>query len=167
MRKQRKLILIISLIAIIFLAYKFIVPSIFQNNNTVSVYFIKGDKLQSVFRELPKKSNPLYVAALELLKGPNNSESRDGFFSEIPKGTKILGAKSSGNILEVNFSKELEGYGGGTSRVKALVAEIVYTLTEASKADKVRILIEGKKEAVLGGEGYIIDRPLSKDDIMF
>jgi len=46
-----------------------------------------------------------------------------------------------------------------------MIGQIVYTITEVPGIKKVWIKMEGEKELVLGGEGLVIDRPLSREDI--
>ncbi|OGC14598.1 hypothetical protein A3J90_03335 [candidate division WOR-1 bacterium RIFOXYC2_FULL_37_10] len=153
---------------VVFLFACFFVFFLFSKREpSFNVYFLKGDEIKAVSRPLSKMDEILSKASFELLKGPNEKELEDGYFSEIPKGTQILSVKKGEDAVEINFNKKLEGYGGGSSRVIALVAQIVYTFTETANVDKVRIMIEGDQEIVLGGEGYIIDHPLSRDDIRF
>lgn len=131
----------------------------------INIYFFKNGTLTSVERNISSREDPADAAVKHLLKGPNVIEKTKGYFSEIPKTTRIKNVVRDGDMLKVNFSKGLEQYGGGTARVQALVSQIVYTMTEIKGVKKVQILIDGKKEVSLGSEGYIIDRPLSRDDV--
>ncbi len=132
---------------------------------TVKIYFFKDNTLSYVERTLPKNAMPLYFAAEQLLLGPNEAESAKGYYSEIPKGTKIISVYKKGDTIIADFSNELGNYGGGTAKVQSLLAQIVYTFLEQSKAKKVQILVGGKTETILGGEGFLIDKPLTKDDV--
>lgn len=134
---------------------------------SVKIFFIKGDKLEARSRPIEKNENPLTKSAFELLNGPTKSEEENGIFSEIPKGTKIISIRKSTDEVEINFNEKLKEYGGGSFKIRVLIAQIIYTFSEAAKVKKVGILINGKREIFLGGEGYFIDKPLSKEDIKF
>lgn len=141
--------------------------NILPSTPSLKIYFLKGEKLQAVARSLAEGEDPIKAAARELMRGPNLKERNSGIFTEIPKKAKILkGAKENG-ILAVNFNQELSRYGGGSARVQGLIAQIVYTFTEIPGITKVRILVEGKGEVVLGGEGLVVDKPLSREDVKF
>jgi spore germination protein GerM len=89
-----------------------------------------------------------------------------GLFSEVPDNIAVLNMRQDGSILIINFNKGFLAYGGGSSRIQAAIAQIVYTMTEISPIRQVKFLIEGSgDELVIGGEGYVIDRPLSRQDI--
>ena len=134
---------------------------------TINVYFLKGEKLVASPKVLHKEDEPLSKVAFGLLAGPTDAEKADGCFSEIPKGTQINSLRKDGEVLTVNFNEKLQSYGGGSAKVRGLVAQIVYTFTEVPGITKVRITIEGEKDAALGGEGYVIDRPLSREDVNY
>ena len=127
------------------------------------VYFLKGEKLFAVSRP----SQTLQSAINDLLKGPIPQEEKSGIFTEIPDRTKLRGAEIAGETAVLDFSKEIGGYGGGTAKAQGLIAQIVYTATEIKGIKKVKILIEGKEASAFGGEGLMIDRPLSREDIQF
>lgn len=153
-------------ITIFVAAIFFIIMTVpWQPSDKIKVFFLKNGGILSVDRNAGKGISTEGSAVKELLKGPSFKERADGFFTEIPPGTKLIGMKRSQEVISLNFSKELEKYGGGTSRVKGLLAQIIYTLTDIKDINKVRILIEGKEEIALGGEGYIIDKPLSREDV--
>ncbi len=132
---------------------------------TVGIYFIKGEKLIEVKRPLPPNVSELAYAAEELMAGPGKAERDDGIFTEIPAGTKIISVGRSEAEAVITFSDELENYGGGSARVQGLVAQIVYTFTSIPGIQKVKIMVGKKESVVLGGEGFVIDRPLSREDV--
>ena len=139
---------------------------LFQAQNpSVSVYFLKGEKLISVKRPLPQGDAPLQVAANQLMLGPNEQEAKEGIFSEIPRSAKIIKASIQDESANIIFNDEIENYGGGSARVQGLVAQIVYTFTEIPGINKVQILVGKRASVVLGGEGFVIDKPLSRQDL--
>jgi spore germination protein GerM len=132
----------------------------------VLIYFLRGENVVSCKRPVIEGQSHFETALYELLKGPNNTEKMTGLMSEIPPTVQLLDLQVNNGIAEVNFNRELEKYGGGTSSVRALIKQIVYTLTAFPEIEKVKFLINGRSgELVLGGDGYIIDHPLTRDDV--
>ncbi len=132
---------------------------------TSKLFFFKDGKLGFVCREIPEKADIYYFTANELIKGPTTAEKSSGYYSQIPKGTKILTLSRSQGTLKADFSRELQMCGGGTAKVEAILSQIVRTFTDLPGINNVQILVEGKKEVVLGSEGFIIDKPLSRKDV--
>jgi len=131
----------------------------------IKIYFLRGEKLVAAERALPEGADPLLVAARELVRGPNEAEKAEGLFSEIPAKALIIKIEKRDQIAVVSFNKALKKYGGGSARVQGLIAQIVYTFTEMPGIEKVQILIENEPEVILGGEGFLIDKPLSREDV--
>jgi len=136
-----------------------------NSNKGIKVYFIKGEKPIAIVRDLPKEEDPLQIAALELMRGPTDIEKQSGIFTEIPGKARIIKAEREGGTAVITFNEEIENYGGGSARVNGLVAQIVYTFTEIPGIKSVKIVVGNKAEVVLGGEGFVIDRPLSREDL--
>lgn len=132
---------------------------------TIKIYFLKGESLAPVDRPLQNAAEPLAAAARELMLGPTEEEKQSGIFSEIPPKARIQKIIREDSVALVSFNSELEKYGGGSARVQGLIAQIVYTFTEIPGVKKVRILVGKKGEVVLGGEGFVIDKPLARQDI--
>jgi spore germination protein GerM len=133
----------------------------------VQVYFFQGDRLTAVTRPLPPDRAPLEVALRELLKGPSEAEKAAGLSTQLPAGIKIRALRSEREIATIDFSGRLEAYGGGSSRVEGLVAQIVYTATAVPGINKAWIWLAGQKEVVLGGEGLVLDKPLGRGDLAY
>jgi len=127
------------------------------------IYFFKDDKLVAVARNVSAMGD-VKARADGLVAGPTKSEAAKGLFTEIPAGTKVRKAFIEGDTAYVDFSKKLGEYGGGSARVQGLIMQIVYTMTEMPGINKVGIMVDGKSEVVLGGEGYVIEKPLSRND---
>ncbi|MFC1495996.1 GerMN domain-containing protein [Candidatus Margulisiibacteriota bacterium] len=159
---NKKFLLRLGSIALLFVFAYLINLFVFASN--VKVYFLKDEKLKSVKRKLNDNS-PLLTIANSITTGPNRDEQVKGFYSEIPADTAILSVTRIKNIALVDFNQKLEGYGGGASRIQALIGQIVYSFTELPGIDKVKITVNGEEEVVLGGEGFVIDKPLSRKDL--
>jgi len=162
--RTRRWALVLVAAILVYVTYFFVYPNLFPEGQ-VKVFFIQGEKVVEVKRNLPKGEDPLKVAAKQLIAGPSVEEQKNGVFSEIPEKAKILSVSRKGEIAVVNFNYALENYGGGSARVSSMVKEIVYTFTAVPGINKVQILVDNKAEVVLGGEGFVIDKPLSRNDL--
>jgi len=140
------------------------------NNNggqktAVKIYFLRSGDVLPVERNVSAKEDLEKIAVQELLNGPTTKEKEAGYFSQIPKHTRLIKVYREDNIAKVDFSKDLGKYGGGTETVQGIIAQIVYTLTEFQGISKAQILIEGKSVSALGSEGFVLDKPLSRKDV--
>jgi spore germination protein GerM len=133
----------------------------------VTIYFSKsrGSDIvtEGVTRDLPEKfyGEPVEFAVEQLLRGPTSMEANKGFFSEIPKGTKLLGVKEKGNGLRINLSEQFSA-GGGSSSMQQRVAELSKTVQAAEKDKPVYLDVNGQELQVLGGEGIEVKEPINK-----
>lgn len=131
----------------------------------VKIYFFKDHRIAFVPRTVPEKASPLYYTARQLLQGPSAAEIRSGYFTQIPKGTDIRTISREDRVVRADFTKDLEMNGGGTSKVRGIIAQIVYTFTSIRGVKSVQVTVNGRKDLALGNEGYVIDKPLSRDDV--
>lgn len=132
---------------------------------TVKIYFFRGSKAVPVKRDMPEKADVLYFVTEQLLRGPDQAEKRIGLFSRIPARTKIRDIYKKNGTVYADFSKELNVSGGGTEKVKDMLFQIVYTFTGLQGVKNVQILVDSKMQVALGSEGYVIEKPLSRDDV--
>lgn len=130
---------------------------------TIKIYFLKEGKLAAVERRADPAEGTLKQAIEALLAGPAAGEA--DYSTLIPLKTRLLNFRIQGETASLNFSRELENYGGGAARVEGLIAQIVYTATEIRGITKVWLWLAGQKEVVLGGEGLVLDRPLGRESI--
>jgi hypothetical protein len=128
------------------------------------IYFIKGADISAVDRSLRPDEDPLKKAFSELLAGPRLNEQAKGWITLIPQGTKLLSSKVEKRVAILNFNSNLQEYGGGATHVRGMVAQIVYTATGLQGIEKAWIWVDGKKVVVLGGEGLVLDKPLTCED---
>jgi spore germination protein GerM len=128
-------------------------------------YFYKDEKLFAVSRQPRPDLPPLQQAIEELLAGPSERERGEGITTMIPPGVRVIQVKADKSMAIIDLSRQLEGYGGGSTKVEGIVAQIVYTATELPGIDKVWIWVEGQRSVVLGGEGLVLDRPLGRPDV--
>ena len=151
-------------LAAAFIAYPALVK---EKTPLIRVYFLKGEKLFAVERKLAANEAPLTKAIAELLAGPSQEEQGQGIFTELPAGTRCLGIKVKGRIAILNFNRKIGEFNGGAARLRGMIAQIIYTATEVAGIDRSWIWVEGQKEVVLGGEGLVLDQPLSRAEFAY
>ncbi|HEX2296159.1 MAG TPA: GerMN domain-containing protein [Actinomycetota bacterium] len=103
------------------------------------------------------------AAVTELLKGPNQSETSNGWGTAIPAGSELLGIGLSNGVATVDLSGEFES-GGGSLSARMRLAQLVYTLTEFRTIQSVALEIEGEPVTTFSSEGIAIDGPMTRED---
>lgn len=96
------------------------------------------------------------MAYSELIKGPSR---KAGLIPTIPPETKLRSVSLSGDLLTVDFSRELLSYRGGASYEINLLNSILTTAAFIPNVRRVQILIDGAKREYLP-EGLPIGEPL-------
>lgn len=96
-------------------------------------------------------------AIRRLLAGPTEKEDT----TTIPKGTQLLSIRVSANGIYLNLSQEFTS-GGGTTSMIGRLAQVLYTATSLNPSEPVWLSVEGKPLEVLGGEGIMVDQPLTR-----
>jgi hypothetical protein len=130
---------------------------------TYQVWFQTADGLFVTYRTQPSTPR-VGTAALEaLLAGPNAVEEDNGLSTSVPEGTQLLGLTIEDGIAAVDLTSEYES-GGGTLSMQMRLAQVVFTLTQFPTVDGVTFSLDGEPIDVLGGEGIIIDHPLTRRD---
>lgn len=101
----------------------------------------------------------LETAFNRLLAGPVDKSVT----STIPKNTKLrhISVKSDG--IHIDLSQDFTS-GGGSASMTSRLAQILYTATSLDPGAKVWIDVEGKPLETLGGEGIIVDQPMTRKD---
>jgi spore germination protein GerM len=145
--------------------------SLYGNNNlprdVVAIFFSKYQGNQSivdnVIRKLPPdaRHEPLQFALTELLKGPNPEEKSQGFYSEIPKGTRLLSLKQDKESVTINLSRQFET-GGGSNSMTQRFEELKQTVFSVDSTHKINLTVEGKPLDILGGEGLEVQDSLTR-----
>jgi spore germination protein GerM len=129
----------------------------------VNVYFARDEKMAAASRTIDKTQGVGAAAVRLLLEGPNGVEQKGGMTSAIPQGTKLLGLDIKNGIATVDLSKEYSS-GGGSLSMMLRLAQVVFTLTQFPTVEGVNFMLDGKPINVLGGEGIIIDHPMTRAD---
>jgi spore germination protein GerM len=106
------------------------------------------EKVYAIGREEDETAGVAEQALTELLAGPSETERKDGYGSEIPKGTKLRSIKIAGGVATADFSGELNR-GGGACHVAAIHAQIENTLRQFPSVKSVVISSEGNSMEAL------------------
>lgn len=139
-------------------------PSGSAETITLSIYFIRDEKVALAHRTLPHTLQVAAAAMQALLAGPTPEEQAAGMSSSIPAGTRYLGvAIGDDKVATVNLSGEFES-GGGSVSMATRLAQVVYTLTQFPTIDKVAFALDGQPVEVFGGEGIVMDHPVGRAD---
>lgn len=122
---------------------------------TVELFFINDDnKIAPVMKKLDSKElleNP-YEAVINLLINEAKGES---FKSLIPENTKLNEVKKDGDCLTIDLSKEfIDSNMENEENIKQSINQIVYTVTQFTEIDKVKILIDGNENETIGNEVF-------------
>jgi len=134
-----------------------------EETMTIRVYFSRDEKICAASRVVPKTQQVGAAAMRSLLEGPTEVEKQGGMVSSIPEGTTFLGLVVEDGIATVDLSKEYSSGGGSLSMMMRL-AEVIFTLTQFPTVEGVNFKLDGEPIDVLGGEGIIIDHPMSRLD---
>ncbi|QGG93771.1 GerMN domain-containing protein [Actinomarinicola tropica] len=133
----------------------------------LSVYFLDGEEKIRVGHVRMVTEVGVGAAVMEsLLEGPTAEDEALGLSSAIPDGTTLRSIDVGGGVATVDLSEEYTT-GGGSLSMQARLAQVVYTLTQFPTVDEVEILVEGSPLEVLGGEGVLVDGPLTRADFQF
>ncbi len=130
---------------------------------TVEVYFVRGDKLAPVTREV---SGPVSLTAVldQVVAGPAPGEALTGMRSAITPGARIRRARLSEGLASVDLSEPF-GDVQGTDQIAA-VAQIVFSCTALPGVERVQFQLEGRPVEVPAGDGTLTARPLTRADFV-
>ena len=129
----------------------------------VKVYLLRDERLVSTHRDVLGPA-VLRAALEELLTGPTVEEADAGLFTIVPIGTELRDLNLVDGLATVDLSSEFESGGGSLSMV-ARVGQIVFTATQFENVDRVEFWLDGEPVDAIGGEGVMVDEPLTRADI--
>lgn len=137
-----------------------------ERRAALSVYLLREEDLIVGEGREPAAEGVAGEALRALLEGPNEFEVGVGLTSAVPEGTRLLGVTIDGAVARVDLSSEFES-GGGSQSMQARVAQVVYTATQFALVDAVRFAVDGEDVDALGGEGLVVEEPLTRRDFEF
>lgn len=133
---------------------------------TVQVYWVKdtGTRLELVSAPVTVQAEQgpegtLKAALTELLKGPSSAE----VVSTIPEATQVRRVEVRSDGVHVDLSDDF-ALGGGSASMMGRLGQIIYTASSVDPNANVWITVEGEPLEVLGGEGLIVDQPMTRRD---
>ena len=125
----------------------------------VCYFYNVNGMLVPVTREL-KHGNSLENTLSILLKGPTISESKRGFYSEIPANVDLINIKRKDKSIIINLSSNF-GNGGGSQSILNRVNQLTKTVKNLEPKKDIYLYINGKEVEYLGGDGVYIKQPLN------
>ncbi len=128
---------------------------------TFEVWFGYGEWLFVTERTEPAGPRVGSAAVNALLAGPSAAERAAGVGTSIPDGTDLLGLSIDGGVATVDLSRTFESGGGSLSMFNRL-AQLTYTVTQFPSVQGVNLELEGKPVTVFGGEGIILEQPMTR-----
>lgn len=115
-----------------------------------------------VKRVIPNSDDPLTAAINELISGPLPEDGNVGM--TVPDTAMLLSASVSGSTAVLNFNdKFASDHPGGVLSTQVTVESLVYTATEFSGLESVRVLVEGAPWA--DGYGFVWSSPIGRAGI--
>lgn len=136
------------------------------SKTAVKLYYVRGEEIGVAGRDVQAKgqAEQPHAALQALVGGPNAEEREFGLTSAIPEGTKALGVVVEDGLATANLSKQFES-GGGSLSMLLRVAQVVCTLTQFNGVKAVAFKIDGKPVKSIGGEGIVVEPPVSRSDV--
>lgn len=135
----------------------------------VYTYFLKETQsgkvsFLAIETKVDNNDDTLKSAIEALLEGPGEENKRNGFYSEIPSGTKLLNIKETDKYIIVNLNDKFQ-YGGGTDSIYNRLKQLIKTVSQTKINKDIYLYINGKQADVIGGEGVIIKQPLTQESL--
>jgi hypothetical protein len=132
-----------------------------EGTRPVVVYLLRGELLAPAARLAPAGAAPGPAALEELVAGPTAAEREAGLSSAVPEGTRLLGLAVEDGRATVDLSGTFAS-GGGSLSSAARLAQLVFTVTRLATVDEVVLRLDGRPVQVFGGEGIVLDLPLTR-----
>lgn len=129
----------------------------------VAVWFVRGEKLESTTRPVPKVARIGAEAVKALLAGPTAAEARGGLTTAVPRDTRFNDLVIDGSgIARVDLSRDFES-GGGSLSLTLRLAQVTCTVGQFPTVKGVRFALGGELVSVFSGNGIILDKPVTCD----
>lgn len=127
----------------------------------VAVYFLRGDQLAKY--QGATSGPPTALGVVEaLIAGPDAAGRAAGLSSAFPQGTVVRSVGVTNGVAAVDLETSLAD-APRRDQVSAL-AQLVFSLTELSGVDQVRLLLDGEPVEVLRADGTVTRQALDRED---
>ncbi len=100
----------------------------------------------------------LTVAFNQLLTGLNSNNVT----TAIPENTKLRNLTVKDDGIHIDLSSEFTTGGGSASMISRL-GQVIYTASSVNPSANIWISVEGKPLEILGGEGLMVEQPMTRD----
>jgi spore germination protein GerM len=128
-------------------------------NVRVQLYFVDGDRLRAVARDLPNRAATTVIAAL--LEGIAEDDP-PGLSTAIPDGTRIEGIDIEDDIVVVSLTDQILTAVSGPQQKNAF-AQFVFTVTDLRGVSGVRFRVAGQDVTAQTDQGAIAG-PVDRGD---
>lgn len=132
----------------------------------VNIYFVgKNEHGEEVYKAVKRQyskdidGTKIKFAVQSLVNGPKPEEKLRGVYTEIPHAAQVINISEFHDRVIVNMNSSFVNEGGADSLYKRLY-QLIKTVNLNSDIP-VYLYIDGHKADVLGGEGMMINQPLS------
>lgn len=130
-------------------------PQAISPKTPVKIYFLNQkikpvklcNEVVAVDRQIEKTEKIATAALNELLKGPSEKEKTQGYFSNIPAGSKLNSLSIKDGEAFADFNETAQS-GGGSCSMSARVKQITETLKQFPTIKKVKISINGRADGI-------------------
>lgn len=101
-----------------------------------------------------------------LMRGPAVAVPEDAFNTLTKLRALLLDVVIEGDLAVLDFAPTEDGWGlHGAATLRAFVQQIVFTVTEEQGITRV-LITENGTTAVIGGEGLVVDRPITRTELI-
>ncbi len=128
------------------------------------VWFVRTNKGQMELVGVNRKlagSNKLEAALKALIDGPSPDEINEGYGSEIPRGTILLGISEKDGAVEINLSRRFAS-DGGTDSFETRMEQLSRTVAGSKIKEDVYLNVEGRRLTMTQGEGIEVKQPINR-----
>ena len=101
-----------------------------------------------------------------LMRGPTPAVPEDTFNTLVTLRAVLVDVAIDGDLAVLDFAPTADGWGlHGAAALRAFVQQVVFTVTEEPGIARV-LLTERGGQAVIGGEGLVVDRPITRTELI-
>lgn len=136
-------------------------PTTDADVEVAALFFVDGDRLEPVFREVPEGATPEDVL-VALTDGPTVAEARRGLTSAVSDSTTIRGVSVSRGVATVDLGPAAVEVRSDDQPLS--VAQVVFTLTARPGIGRVSFTIGGEPIDVPDGSGALTGDAVARED---
>jgi hypothetical protein len=124
------------------------------------VYLLRDGRLVIAHRHVTGPA-VLRGALAALLAGPSASEAAAGLTTEVPPATQLLDLALTNGQATVELTSPYRA-DGGTSALRARIAQVVFTATQFTNVERVTFRVDGTPLRDLGGGAVALTEPQTR-----